>query len=209
MIKVIIVDDHPVVRRGLKEIIEDEQDMDVVGEAKDAMECFSLVRKTDCDLVLLDINLPDRSGIDVLNQLKYEKPNLSILILSVLPEDQYALRLIKAGASGYLMKESALTELVKAIRKVSSGGKYVSVPLAEKMIFQSDSYENQSHKSLSNREFQVLSMIAQGKSLKSIADNLRVSEKTVSTYRSRIMDKMNMSHNSDLIRYALEHHLVL
>jgi len=208
MIKVIIVDDHPVVRRGLKEIIEDEPDMKIVGEAKDAMECFSLVRKTDCDLVLLDINLPDRSGIDVLNQLKYEKPNLSVLILSVLPEDQYALRLIKAGASGYLMKESALTELVKAIRKVNSGGKYVSVPLAEKMIFQSDSYEKPSHKSLSNREFQVLSMIAQGKSLKSIADELRVSEKTVSTYRSRIMEKMNMSNNSDLIRYALEHHIV-
>ena len=208
MIKVIIVDDHPVVLRGLKQIIEDEPDMEVVGEARNARECFSLVRKTDCDLVVLDINLPDRSGIDVLNQLKYEKPNLPILILSVLPEDQYALRLIKAGASGYLMKESALTDLVKAIRKVSSGGKYVSASLAEKMIFQSDSSEKPSHESLSNREFQILCMIAQGKSLKSIAGELCVSEKTVSTYRSRIMEKMKMSNNSDLIRYALEHHLV-
>jgi len=208
MIRVIIVDDHPVVRRGLKQIIEDEPDMEIVGEATNARECFSFVRKTDCDLVLLDINLPDRSGIDVLNQLKYEKPNLSILILSVLPEDQYALRLIKAGASGYLMKESALTELVKAIRKVSSGGKYLSVPLAEKMLFQPVSSEKPSHKSLSNREFQVLSMIAQGKSLKSIADELRVSEKTVSTYRSRIMEKMKMDNNADLIRYVLDHKLI-
>jgi len=208
MIKVIIVDDHPVVRRGLKQIIEDEPDMEVVGEAKNAGECFTLVRKTDCALVILDINLPDRSGIDVLNQLKSEKPNRPILILSVHPEDQYALRLIKAGASGYLMKESALTELVKAIRKVSLGGKYVSAPLAEKIIFQSDASEKPSHESLSNREFQILCMIAQGKSLKRIAGDLCVSEKTVSTYRSRIMEKMEMSNNSDLVRYVSEYHLV-
>ncbi len=208
MIKVIIVDDHPVVRRGLKQIIEDEPDMEVAGEAKNAGECFSLVRKTDCTLVVLDINLPDRSGFDVLNQLKHEKPNLPVLILSVNPEDQFALRLIKAGASGYLMKETALTELVKAIRKVNSGGKYVSAPLADKLISQIDTSEKPSHESLSNREFQILCMIAQGKPLKNIADELCVSAKTVSTYRSRIMEKMKMSTNSDLIRYASEHHLV-
>ncbi|MFH1974091.1 MAG: response regulator transcription factor, partial [Pseudomonadota bacterium] len=149
-----------------------------------------------------------RSGIEVLSQLKYEKPNLLILIMSVLPEDQYALRLIKAGASGYLMKESALTDLVKAIRKVSSGSKYVSAPLAEKMIFKPDSFEKPFHESLSNREFQILRMIAKGKSLKSISSELCISEKTVSTYRSRIMEKMKMSNNFDLICYALEHHLV-
>ncbi len=208
MIKVIVVDDHPVVRRGLKQIIEDEPDMEVVGEAKNAEECFSLVRKTDCALVVLDINLPDRSGIDVLNQLKYEKPNLPILILSVNPEDQYALRLIKAGASGYLMKESALTELVKAVRKVSSGGKYVSASIAEKLISHLDAFDKPPHENLSNREFQILCMIAQGKPLKSIAGELCVSEKTVSTYRSRVMEKMKMSANSDLTRYALENHLV-
>jgi len=208
MIKVIIVDDHPVVRRGLKQIIEDEPDMEVVGEAKNAEECFSLVRLTDCTLVVLDINLPDRSGLDVLNQLKHEKPNLPVLILSVNPEDQFALRLIKAGASGYLMKESALTELVKAVRKVNSGGRYVSAPLADKLISQLDDIEKPSHESLSNREFQILCMIAQGKPLKSIANELCVSAKTVSTYRSRIMEKMKMSTNSDLIRYASEHHLV-
>jgi len=209
VIKVIIVDDHPVVRRGLKQIIDDEPDMDVVGEAGDARECFELVRMTDCNLVVLDINLPDWSGIDVLNQLKYEKPKLQILILSVLPEDQYGLRLIKAGASGYLMKESALTELVKAIRKVSSGGKYVSAVLTESMLSLSDDSEKlPSHENLSNREYQIFCMIAQGKSQRSIASILRISEKTVSTYRSRIMEKMKMSNISDLIRYALENHIV-
>lgn len=208
MIKVIIVDDHPVVRRGLKQIIEDESDMQVAGEAKNAGECFSLVRKTDCTLVLLDITLPDRSGFDVLKQLKYEHPKLPVLILSAHSEDQYGLRLIKAGASGYLMKEGAPEELVKAIRKVNAGGKYVSASLAEKMIFQLDASEKPSHESLSNREFQILCMIARGKSLKSIAGELCVSEKTVSTYRSRIMEKMKMITNYDLIRYAVENHLV-
>ncbi len=207
MIKVIIVDDHPVVRRGLKQIIEDEPDMEVAGEAKNAGECFSLVRKTDCTLVLLDITLPDRSGFDVLKQLKYEHPKLPVLILSAHSEDQYGLRLIKAGASGYLMKEGAPEELVKAIRKVNAGGKYVSASLAEKLVSHLGAFDKPPHENLSNREFQILCMIAQGKSLKSIADELCVGEKTVSTYRSRIMEKMKMSTNSDLTRYALENHL--
>jgi DNA-binding NarL/FixJ family response regulator len=208
MIKVIIVDDHPVVRRGLKQIIEDEPDMEVAGEAKNAGECFSLVRKTDCTLVLLDITLPDKSGFDVLKQLKYEHPNLPILILSVHPEDQYGLRLITAGASGYLMKEGAPEELVKAIRKVNVGGKYVSASLAEKLVSHLGAFDRPPHENLSNREFQLLCMIAQGKSLKGIADELCISEKTVSTYRARILEKMRMSTNSDLIHYALDHHLV-
>jgi DNA-binding NarL/FixJ family response regulator len=208
MIKVIVVDDHPVVRRGLKQIIEDEPDMEVAGEAQNAGECFALVRKTDCTLVLLDITLPDRSGFDVLKQLQYEYPSLPILILSAHSEDQYGLRLIKAGASGYLMKEGAPDELVKAIRKVNAGGKYVSASLAEKLVSHLDAFDKPPHENLSNREFQILCMIAQGKSLKSIADELCVGEKTVSTYRSRIMEKMKMSTNSDLTRYALENHLV-
>ena len=208
MIKVIIVDDHPVVRRGLKQIIEDEPDMEVAGEAKNAGECFSLVRKTDCTLVLLDITLPDRSGFDVLKQLKYEHPELPVLILSTHSEDLYGLRLIKAGASGYLMKEGAPDELVKAIRKVNAGGKYVSASLAEKLVFRTGDFDKPPHENLSNREFQILCMIAQGRSLKSIAGELCVSEKTVSTYRSRIMEKMKMSTNYDLICYASEHHLV-
>ena len=208
MIKVIIVDDHPVVRRGLKQIIEDEPDMEVAGEAINAGECFSLVRKTDCTLVLLDITLPDRSGFDVLKQLKYEHPNLPILILSVHPEDQYGLRYIKAGAAGYLMKEGAPEELVSAIRKVNAGGKYVSASLAEKLVSHLDAQSKPPHENLSDREFQILCMIARGTSLKSIAGELCVSEKTISTYRSRIMAKKKMSTNSDLTRYALENHLV-
>ena len=208
MIKVIVVDDHPVVRRGLKQIIEDEPDMKVAGEAKNAGECFSLVQKTDCTLVVLDITLPDRNGFDVLKQLKYEHPNLPILILSVHPEDQYGLRFIKAGASGYLMKEEAPDELVKAIRKVNAGGKYVSVSLAEKLVSHLEALDKLPHENLSNREFQILCMIAQGKSLKSIAGELCVGEKTVSTYRSRIMEKMKIGTNSGLTRYALENKLI-
>ena len=208
MIKVIVVDDHPVVRRGLKQIIEDEPDMKVAGEAKNAGECFSLVQKTDCTLVVLDITLPDRNGFDVLKQLKYEHPNLPILILSVHPEDQYGLRFIKAGASGYLMKEGAPEELVKAIRKVTAGGKYISASLAEKLVSHLDASDKPPHENLSDREFQILCMIAQGKSLKSIAGELCVGEKTVSTYRSRIMEKMKIGTNSGLTRYALENHLV-
>jgi two-component system invasion response regulator UvrY len=208
MIKVIIVDDHPVVRRGLKQIIEDEPDMEVAGEAINAGECFSLVRKTDCTLVVLDITLPDRNGFDVLKQLKYEHPNVPILILSVHPEDQYGLRFIKAGASGYLMKEGAAEELVKAIIKVNAGGKYISASLAEKLVSHLDASDKPPHENLSNREFQILCMIAQGKSLKSIADELCVGEKTVSTYRSRIMEKMKICTNSGLTRYALENKLI-
>ncbi|TFG35648.1 MAG: response regulator transcription factor [Nitrospirales bacterium] len=208
MIKVIIVDDHPVVRRGLKQIIEDEPDMQVAGEAKNAGECFSLVRETDCTVVLLDIMLPDKSGFDVLKQLKYERPGLPVLILSIHPEDQYAMRFVKAGAAGYLMIEGATDELVKAIRKVNAGGKYVSAFLAEKLVSHLDGFDKLPHENLSDREFQILCMIGEGKSLKGIADKLCISEKTVSTYRSRIMEKMRMSTNSDLIRYALENHLV-
>ena len=157
---------------------------------------------------MLDITLPDRNGFDVLKQLKYEHPNIPILILSAHPEDQYGLRFIKAGASGYLMKEGAPEELVKAIRKVNAGGKYVSASLAEKLVSHLGMLDKPPHENLSNREFQILCMIAQGKSLKSIAGELCVGEKTVSTYRSRIMEKMRMSTNADLTRYAFDYHLV-
>ena len=208
MIKVIVVDDHPVVRRGLKQIIEDEPDMKVAGEAKNAGECFSLVQKTDCTLVVLDITLPDRNGLDVLKQLKYEYPKLPVLILSAHPEDQYGLRLIKAGASGYLMKEGASDELVLAIRKVNAGGKYVSASLAEILVSHLGALDKPPHENLSDREFQIMCMIAQGKSLKNIADELCIGEKTVSTYRSRITEKMKIGTISGLTRYALENKLI-
>jgi len=208
MIKVIVVDDHPVVRRGLKQIIEGEPDMQVAGEAKNAGECLSLVRKMEYSLVLLDIALPDKSGFEVLKQLQHERPGLPVLILSVHPENHYAVRCIKAGASGYLMKEGAPEELVKAIRKVNAGGKYVSASLAERLASHLYTPNELPHENLSDREFQILRLIAGGKSLKDIADELCISEKTVSTYRSRIMEKMKMSTNSDLTRYALDNHLV-
>jgi two-component system invasion response regulator UvrY len=162
----------------------------------------------ECSLVLLDISLPDKNGFDVLKQLRYEHPKLPVLILSIYPEDQYAVRFIKAGASGYLMKEGAPEELVKAIRKVHAGGKYVSASLAEKLASHLDTSDKPPHENLSDREFQILCMIAKGESLKGISDELCISEKTVSTYRSRILEKMKMSTNSDLTRYALENHLV-
>ena len=208
MIKVIIVDDHPVVRRGLKQILHEEPDVKVVGEAESAQEAFKIIRTIDCDAVVLDISLPGASGVEILKQLKHEYQKLPVLILSVHPEEQYAVRVMKAGASGYLTKESAPEELVKAIRKIISGGKYISSSLAERLITDIDASGKPRHEKLSDREFEIMRMIARGKAIKKIAEELCLSEKTVSTYRSRIMEKMKMSTNSDLTRYALENHLV-
>ncbi|MDP1991743.1 MAG: response regulator transcription factor [Syntrophales bacterium] len=208
MIKVIIVDDHPVVRRGLKQIIAAEQDMQVVGEAETAREALSVIRRTACDAIVLDITLPDASGLEVLSQLKSERPTLPVVIMSIHEEEQYALRVLKAGASGYLMKNSIPEDLIKAIRKITSGGKYISPSLAERLASEFASQEKSLHEQLSDREFQIMCMIATGKSLKEIGESLFISDKTVSSYRSRILGKMRMSTNSDLTRYALEHHLV-
>jgi len=208
MIRVIIVDDHPVVRRGLKQIIAAEREMQVVGEAENAGEAIRVIRQTACDAVVLDITLPDASGLYVLSQLKSEHPNLPILIMSIHEEEQYAVRVLKAGASGYLMKNSIPEELIKAIRKITSGGKYISPSLAERLASEFASPETSLHEKLSDREFQILCLIASGKSLKEIGETLCISDKTVSTYRSRVLEKMKMSTNADLTRYALEHHLV-
>jgi two-component system invasion response regulator UvrY len=212
MIRVIIVDDHPVVRRGLKQIIAAEQGMQIVGEAENAGEAIRVIRQTACDAVVLDITLPDGSGLDVLSRLKLERPSLPVLIMSIHEEEQYALRVLKAGASGYLMKNSIPEELIKAIRKIASGGRYISPSLAESLASEFVSPEKslhvKGHEKLSDREFQILCLIASGKSLKEIGEALYISDKTVSSYRSRILEKMSMSTNSDLTRYALEHHLV-
>ena len=208
MIRVITVDDHPVVRRGLKQIIAAEQEMQVVGEAENAREALRVIRQTACDAVVLDITLPDGSGLDVLSQLKSERPTLPVLIMSIHQEELYALRVLKAGASGYLMKDSIPEELIKAIRKITSGGKYISASLAERLASELASPETPLHEKLSDREFQIMRLIASGKSLKDIGVALCISGKTVSSYRTRILEKMNMSTNSDLTRYALEHHLV-
>ncbi len=208
MIQVIIVDDHPVVRLGLKQIIAAEQDMQVVGEAENAREALSAVSRTACDAVVLDITLPDASGLEVLTQLKRDRPALPVLIMSIHEEELYALRVLKAGASGYLMKNSVPEELITAIRKITAGGKYISPSLAERVVSELASPEKPLHEKLSGREFRIMCLIASGKPLKEIGGILCISDKTVSTYRSRILEKMSMSTNSDLTRYAVEHHLI-
>jgi len=208
MINIIIVDDHPVVRRGLKQILIEEPDMKVVGEAGSAQEAFTIIRATDCEAVILDISLPGASGVEILKQLKYEFKNLPVLILSVHSEEQYAIRTIKAGASGYLTKESAPEELVKAIRKIVSGGKYISSALAEMLVADMEKSGKPLHEKLSDREFQIMRMIAHGKAIKTIGEELCLSEKTVSTYRTRLLEKMNMKTNAEIISYALKNKLI-
>jgi len=209
MIKVLIADDHAIVREGLKQIVADVPDIDVAGEAKDGHEALDMISKNNYDVVLLDISMPGMSGLDVLKQLRSQKPQLRVLILSIYPEEQYAVRTLKAGASGYLTKESAPDELVAAIRKVSSGGNYISRSLGERLVAnlrRDDS--KQPHEALSDREFQVMRMIASGKKGKEIAEELLLSVKTVSTYRRRVLDKLGIKNNSALIRYAMQNRLL-
>ena len=209
MIKVLIADDHPVVRMGLKLILKNEPDILVEYEAKTAKETISYVKKEKFSIVLLDISMPDRSGLDVLTQLKKQYPELPVLILSMHSEDQYAIRVLKAGAAGYMTKDSAPDELVKAVRKVTSGGRYVSPSLAEKLAFDlTNQFDKSLHDSLSDRELQVMCIIADGKTITEISNELYLSVKTVSTYRARILKKMNMKSNADLIRYSIENKFV-
>jgi two-component system invasion response regulator UvrY len=209
MIKILIADDHAVVREGLKQIISETSDMRVTDEANNGQEVLNKVSEQHYDVVLLDITLPGRSGLDVLKQLKSKMPKLPVLMLSVHPEEQYAVRTLKAGASGYLTKGSATDELIAAIRKISTGKKYVSSSLAEKLAFDLDlDYDKPRHEILSDREYQVMSMIASGKTVKEIADELSLSVQTISTYRSRILEKMKMKNNAEIIYYAVKQGLV-
>ena len=209
MIKILIADDHPVVRKGLKEIIEDIPDLAVRGEASTGHEALEKVRKGDFDLVVLDISMPGINGLDILKQLKDEKPKLPVLVLSMYPEEQYAVRVLRAGASGYLTKESAPEELITAIRKASKGRKYISSSLAEKLAFDLETGAGRPlHETLSDREYQVMRMIASGKTGKEIGEELFLSIKTISTYRARILEKMEMKSNAELTHYALKHGLV-
>lgn len=209
MIKLLIGDDHTVVRRGLKQIIEEQPDMKVEGEAGSAAEVLDLVRKQGFDLLVLDITMPGKSGLDVLKEIKQEKPKLPVLILSMHPEDQYAVRVLKAGAAGYLTKESAPEQLVEAVRKIVSGGRYISPSLAEKLALELQIPSDKApHELLSDREYEVLCLIASGKTVMEIAKQLALSVKTISTYRSRILEKMNMKTNAELTHYAIQSHLV-
>jgi two-component system, NarL family, invasion response regulator UvrY len=209
MIKIIIVDDHPIVRAGMKQIIAEASDLVVADEAGDGHKLLSKTRAQDFDVVILDISMPHMDGLDVLKQLKIEKPKLPVIVLSIHPEDQYALRVLKAGAAGYVTKASAPDELINAIRKVYRGGKYISPAIAEKLVFQLDSnFEEMPHEALSDREYQVLCMLASGKTVTEMADELALSVKTISTYRARILEKMDMKNNAELIHYAVQNRLV-
>lgn len=209
MIKVLIADDHPIVRRGLKQILVEQRDMTVGGEARNAKEALDLADNGNWNVMVLDLNMPDMNGLDVLKQVKKKYPKSPVLILSVNPEEQYAVRALKAGASGYLTKESAPEELVKAIRKAVSGGKYVTSSLAERLALNlNDDDEKPLHETLSNRELQVMLGIASGKTVKTIAEGMFLSVKTISTYRTRILEKMQMKTNAELTHYAVKNGLV-
>ena len=210
MLKILIADDHAVLRMGLKQLIADEcapENEAVFGEAQNGQEVVDMVRSEPWDVILLDISMPGRDGLDVLRELHLEHPDLPVLVLSMYPEDQYALRALKLGASGYMTKESAPEELAKAIEKIVEGGKYISSGLAEKIAFGMCT-PTEGAESLSHREHQVLRMIASGKTVSEIAKELNLSPKTVSTYRVRILEKMNMKSNAELTHYAVHHHLV-
>ncbi len=209
MIKVVVVDDHAVVREGLKRIISENPEMSVTGEAGDGYEALKVVKNGPCDVVVLDISMPNKNGLDVLKQLRTDSPRLPVLVLSMHSEDQYAIRVLRAGAAGYLTKESAPAKLVQAIRKVVRGGKYVSPTLAEKLVFDLDSDGQKApHEILSDREYQVLCMIASGKTVSEIAEELALSVKTISTYRVRILEKLRMKNNAEITRYAIKEGLV-
>ncbi|MCU0522786.1 MAG: response regulator transcription factor [Anaerolineae bacterium] len=209
MIRVLIADDHPIVRQGLKQILGDTRDMLVAGEAINGREVLEKARAEPWDVVVLDISLPDQSGLDILKQLRVEHPGLPVLVLSVHPEDQYALRVLRAGAFGYLTKDSAPDELVNAIRKVVSGGRYVSELMAERLALEIGADTSKlPHETLSDREFQVLRLMATGKPVTAIAEELNLSPKTISTYRARVLAKMNLETTAELIHYAVQHHLV-
>jgi DNA-binding NarL/FixJ family response regulator len=209
MIKVLIADDHPIVRQGLRQILSGTPDMEVTGEAVNGQEALEQVRVGGWDVLVLDITMPDRSGFDILKELKHDQPHLPVLVLSIHAEEQLAVRVLKAGASGYLTKENAPDELVKAIRKVVSGGRYISPGLAETLAFGLDAASDRPrHETLSDREFQVMQLMASGKTLIEIAEDLSLSAKTVSTYRTRLLEKLNLKTNAELIRYAFENGLI-
>ncbi|MEW6195813.1 MAG: response regulator transcription factor [Bacteroidota bacterium] len=207
--KIVIVDDHELVREGLKKVLLKESGIQLVGEASNASELFKLLEETEVDLVVLDITMPGRSGLDIIGELKSLHHRIRILILSMHPEERFALRALKAGASGYLSKEAAARELVAAIRKIMNGGRYISPALADHLVSNLDKeHDKLPHETLSNREFEIFRLIARGKSVGQIAEELFLSVNTVTSYRSRMMEKMNFGSNAEIIRYAIEHNLI-
>ena len=208
-IKVLVADDHEIVRQGLKTIISEHSDLSIAGEAENGNQVLKILKKTKVDVVLLDFDMPEKNGLDTLIELKALYPKLPVMILSIFPEDHYGTRFLKAGASGYLQKSSATDQLIDAIRKVFNGGKYISSALTDKLVTGLNKDKEQFlHESLTDREFQVFRLLATGKKLKEMADELCLSINTISTYRSRILQKMDMSSNADVIRYAIKNKLV-
>jgi len=208
MIRILIADDHTVVRLGLMQIIEKNPDMKIVAEHTNGLDALNWIRGHDCDVALIDISMPGISGIDLLKQLREEKPNLPVLILSIYPEDQYAVRLIKAGAAGYLNKECAPTEVVDAVRSVVGGKVHISPAVAKMLANEVSRPEGKlPHETLSNREYQIFLLFASAKTISEIAETLSLSVKTVSTYRTRILEKMNLRNNVELMQYVVDKHL--
>jgi DNA-binding NarL/FixJ family response regulator len=208
-IRILIADDHPIVREGYKKILMSQPDMDVTGEAGNGQEVLDLIQKKDFDLILLDISMPGRSGLEILKELKSQKPHLPVMILSIYPEEQYAVRAFRDGASGYLTKASTPKELISAIRKVSLGGRYVTEALAEKLTyFLHGDVDKAPHEKLSDREYQVMLLIASGKTVTQAAEELCLSVKTISTYRRHILEKMQFSTNAEITMYAIQNKLL-
>jgi DNA-binding NarL/FixJ family response regulator len=209
MIRILIADDHGIVRDGLKQIFADTADITVEGEAINGLEVMARIRERDWDVVLMDMSMPGRSGIELIKQVKGEKPALPVLILSMHSEDQYAVRALRAGAAGYLTKETAAEQVVAAVRKVASGGLYVSPGVAERLAAELTRRTDAApHTLLSDREYQVFQALAAGRSVGAIADSLALSVKTVSTHKTRILQKLNVHNTAELIHYAIRHHLV-
>jgi len=207
--KVLIADDHAIVRKGLIQVLSKTSDLVVCGEAESGNEVLDLIQKVDVDVLVMDIDMPEKSGWETLVQLKSQIPKLPIIILSIYPEDHYAVRFLRGGASGYLTKSNTPELLVEAIRKVSLGGKFISSSLAEKLAFDVDAdSQKPCHDLLTDREFQVFCLIASGKKLKDIAEELNLGITTISTHRSHILDKMGMKNNADLIQYAIKNEIV-
>lgn len=209
MLRILIADDHPVVRQGIMRIIEDTPDMRVTGEAGSGTEALRKIKEKEHDLILLDISMPDRDGLEIVRELKKVKPKLPILILTMHPEKYYGLRMLQAGASGYLTKQNAPFELIEAIRKVSQGGMYISNALAELLVSSKKAGDGKPHHAaLSDREYQIMCLIASGKKVKAIAEDLCISVKTIHVHRRHILEKMNMTSNADIIHYAIQQGLL-
>jgi len=207
--RVLIADDHPVVRHGLKQILASESRLSVVGEAKNGNEALEMARQLDWDVAVVDYSMPGMSGLELLKEFKREHPNRPVLILSMYPEEVHATRVLKAGAAGYLNKASACEELAHAIRKIAGGGKYISPSLAEKMVFElGPDARKPLHEELSDREYRVMWLLASGKQVKQIAKEMFLSASTISTYRSRIFKKLQLTSNAGLVRYAIKHQLM-